>query len=104
MKLKQLLIALNVLGIAIFLSNCAVKSSSETSPWLIPFEKVDSVNPVLTAGDNSFVCPIWQRNIKWENKDVFNPAAVVRDNKVYLVYRAEDTIGRFNGTSRLGIA
>jgi predicted GH43/DUF377 family glycosyl hydrolase len=42
--------------------------------------------------------------VKWEEKDVFNPAAVVRNNKVYLLYRAEDEIGKFAGTSRLGLA
>jgi predicted GH43/DUF377 family glycosyl hydrolase len=85
---------------------CATeKSQNQDTGWaLMAFEKVDSVNPVLLPGNNTFLCPIWQREVKWENKDVFNPAAVVRDNKVYLVYRAEDTVGRFNGTSRLGLA
>jgi predicted GH43/DUF377 family glycosyl hydrolase len=81
------------------------KSVETNDDWaLLPFQKVDSVNPVLLPGNNTFTCPILGREIKWENKDVFNPAAVVRDNKVYLIYRAEDTIGRYNGTSRLGLA
>jgi predicted GH43/DUF377 family glycosyl hydrolase len=42
--------------------------------------------------------------VRWEEKDVFNPAAVVRNGKVYMIYRAEDTIGKFAGTSRLGLA
>jgi predicted GH43/DUF377 family glycosyl hydrolase len=42
--------------------------------------------------------------VKWEEKDVFNPAAVVRDGKIYLLYRAEDTLGKFAGTSRIGLA
>jgi predicted GH43/DUF377 family glycosyl hydrolase len=71
---------------------------------MLPFVKVDSVNPVLLPGDNTFVCPILKRKIKWENKDVFNPAAIVRDGKIYLLYRAEDTIGKYAGTSRLGLA
>jgi len=25
---------------------------------------------------------------RWESKMVFNPAAVIKDNKVYLIYRA----------------
>jgi predicted GH43/DUF377 family glycosyl hydrolase len=42
----------------------------------------------------------------WESKDVFNPAAVVKDGKVYLLYRAEDRtgMGKWNGTSRIGLA
>ena len=40
----------------------------------------------------------------WEGKDVFNPCAVVRDGKVYMLYRAEDFVGKHNGTSRIGLA
>lgn len=42
----------------------------------------------------------------WEAKDVFNPGAIVKDDKVYLLYRAEDHSGRnlWNGTSRIGLA
>jgi beta-1,2-mannosidase len=84
-------------------------SSEEAVPpdssWaMLPFIKVDSVNPVLLPGENTFQCPVLKKNVKWEEKDVFNPAAVVRDGKVYLLYRAEDTIGKYAGTSRLGLA
>lgn len=71
---------------------------------MLPFIKVDSVNPILVAGSNTFQCPILKKEIKWEEKDVFNPAAVVRDGKVWMLYRAEDNIGKFAGTSRLGLA
>ena len=42
--------------------------------------------------------------MSWEAKDVFNPAAVVRDGLVHLLYRAQDTEGRPGGTSRIGLA
>lgn len=71
---------------------------------LLPFEKVDSVNPVLQPGAGAFFCPVRKATIQWEQKDVFNPAVVVKDNKVWLLYRAEDTVGRYAGTSRIGIA
>lgn len=75
------------------------------SSWaMLPFVKADSVNPVLRAGDNTFTCPILGKEVKWEEKDVFNPAAIVKDNKVHLLYRAEDKIGKYAGTSRLGLA
>ncbi len=79
--------------------------SYDSTCWaILPFTKVDTANPVLEAGDHTFSCPILGRTIQWENKDVFNPAAIVRDDKVYLLYRAEDTIGRYAGTSRIGLA
>ena len=71
---------------------------------LVPFTKIDSLNPILTAGPGEFTCPILKRKIKWENKDVFNPAVIAKDGKVFMLYRAEDTIGKYAGTSRLGLA
>jgi beta-1,2-mannosidase len=76
----------------------------DTSWAMTGFVKVDSVNPVMGAGENTFNCPILKQKVKWDEKDVFNPAAIVRDNKVYLLFRAEDKIGKFAGTSRLGLA
>jgi len=44
--------------------------------------------------------------IRWEATHTFNPAAIVKDGKVYLLYRAEDDNGKGIGgfTSRLGLA
>ena len=86
--------------------SCQSKKTKETdSTWaLLPFVKVDSVNPVLVPGENTFHDPIINQEVKWDEKDVFNPAAIVRNNKVYLLFRAEDKIGKFAGTSRLGLA
>src|ERR1700733_514321 len=66
---------------------------------LIPFVKIDSVNPIMRPGNNSFVCPIRKEKIFWEQKDVFNPAVVVRNGKLFMLYRAQDK----NGTSRIGL-
>jgi len=52
----------------------------------------------------SFICPVSGSKVAWAAKDVFNPGAVIRDGKVHLLFRAEDRIGRFSGTSRLGLA
>lgn len=68
------------------------------------FTKVDSVNPVLKADLSTFTCPILNRKINWSDKDVFNPAAVVRNDTLFLIFRAEDMIGRYAGTSRIGLA
>lgn len=81
-------------------------STTRGSDWqLLPFVKVDSVNPVLEADANPvFNCPLQKKPVRWEEKDVFNPAAIVRNDTVFLLYRAEDKVGRFAGTSRIGIA
>ncbi|HEY6900658.1 MAG TPA: glycoside hydrolase family 130 protein [Puia sp.] len=67
---------------------------------LLPFVKADAANPILGPGNSSFVDPISKKKIYWEERDVFNPATVVRDGKVYLLYRAQDKAG----TSRIGLA
>jgi len=92
----------------LFIVGCSQKettqSVSQDTAWaLLPFEKANDVNPILTAGDNVFQCPILRQPVKWEEKDVFNPAAVVRNDTVFLFYRAEDNIGKYAGTSRIGL-
>lgn len=59
-----------------------------------PFQKYEN-NPIVTPQGSS-----------WEAKDVFNPAAWTDGEKIYMIYRAEDStgIGEWNGTSRLGLA
>lgn len=79
-------------------------TAADTTWAIIPFHKVDSVNPVLMAGDGEFMCPVLGKKVRWEEKDVFNPAAVVREGKVHLLFRAEDRIGKHAGTSRIGLA
>ncbi len=49
---------------------------------LVPFVKQDAVNPCLVPSKAAFTDPIRKSKVAWEEKDVFNPAAVVRNNKV----------------------
>lgn len=71
-----------------------------------PFVKVKE-NPIMGADSSySFFCPVQQKQVRWQRADVFNPAAVVKDGKVYLLYRAEDNPKAILGgrTSRIGLA
>lgn len=79
---------------------------AQKSNWaLLPFVKQDRHNPILLPIKNSiFDCPVSHKQLNWEAKDVYNPAAVVRHGKVYLLYRAEDTLKAVDGTSRIGLA
>ncbi len=74
--------------------------------WMLgPFRKADAANPIMEAKSNTtFACPVRGETVRWEEKDVFNPAVVVRKGKIYMVYRAEDKVGKYAGTSRLGLA
>ncbi len=68
---------------------------------LTNFSKADSLNPILEPSfDPQFHCPVADSLIRWEARNVLNPTAVVKENKIYLIYRAQDN----NMTSRLGLA
>ncbi|NOT75384.1 MAG: family 43 glycosylhydrolase [Cyclobacteriaceae bacterium] len=89
----------------LIITGCGEKKTDQQTDWaILPFEKVDSVNPVLNPGTSVFNCPILGKSVKWDEKDVFNPAAVVRDGKIFLLFRAEDIVGKYAGTSRIGLA
>ena len=97
----------HLLVVAILVSCKPTADQSKDYNWaLLPFTKADDVNPVLLPDTNStFHCPVRKDTVvQWEEKDVFNPAAVVRNDTVFLLFRAEDSIGKFAGTSRIGIA
>lgn len=76
--------------------------------WQIgPFIRIDKDNPIIKPNGNStFFCPVQNKVVRWECDHTFNPAAVVRDGKVYVFYRAEDNFGQGIGghTSRIGLA
>ncbi len=76
----------------------------DTAWALLPFVKADSANPILTPGKGSFICPIRKQAVLWEEKDVFNPAVAVRHDSLFLLYRAQDKVGKPAGTSRIGLA
>jgi len=79
-----------------------------TSPsWQLGTFEKPADNPVLTADSTYlFLCPVQKKWVKWQKADVFNPAAIVRDGKVYLLFRAEDNpaAGIGGRTSRIGLA
>jgi len=76
--------------------------TSEEIKWAFPyFDKVDSINPILKPSPHlKFKDPITGDTVRWEERNVLNPTAIVKDDKVYLFYRAQDSMG----TSRIGMA
>ena len=104
--MRSIFIALCIVSIAACKNSTQSEKQDKVANWVLaPFAKSDEVNPVLLPDSNSvFICPVRKTRVKWEEKDVFNPAAVVRHDTVFLLYRAEDKIGKFAGTSRIGLA
>ncbi len=82
---------------------------AQTRDWVFgPFVKPEHVNPVIVPNNAStFLCPMGDSTVRWEAYATFNPAAVVRNGQVYLLYRAEDASGEMKigrHTSRIGLA
>jgi beta-1,2-mannosidase len=66
-----------------------------------------SENPIVRADSSfTFIDPVKKKLVRWQKADVFNPAAIVKDGKVFLLYRCEDNPAAILGgrTSRLGLA
>src|SRR5438094_8435030 len=63
--------------------------------WMFgPFVKPALVNPAITPrATSTFRSPLGDSSVRWEEYATFNPAAVVKDGKVYVLYRAEDASG-----------
>lgn len=48
-------------------------------------------NPVIKADSSyMFIDPIKNEKVKWQKADVFNPAAIVKNGKIFVLYRCED--------------
>jgi beta-1,2-mannosidase len=97
-----------VAGLVVLFGTAGLSSQSST-PWVIgPFTRPAQGNPVVAPNASSaFQDPIEKKPVQWEVLHTFNPAAVVRHGKVYVLYRAEDNSGALEiggHTSRLGMA
>ena len=99
--------ALFLAALAFSASGTALANAEPPAHWTLgPFIKADAANPVLAPQDTRFDDPMTGKSLGWEQDNVFNPAAVVRNGKICLLYRAEDDSGAGVGrhTSRLGLA
>ncbi len=73
-----------------------------------PLLRPSGQNPVIKPNPESvFDCPMRGVPVYWKKLHTFNPAAVVNDGKIHVLYRAEDDSGQRKvgeHTSRLGLA
>jgi predicted GH43/DUF377 family glycosyl hydrolase len=85
-----------------------IAQSTQNPSWTLgPFVRpVDA--PIIEPNPQAvFTDPITNKPVRWEALHTFNPAAIVRQGKVYVLYRAEDDSGTMvigMHTSRLGLA
>ncbi|MBV9961691.1 MAG: hypothetical protein JO072_05535 [Parafilimonas sp.] len=90
----------------IFFASCANTSQknntvlTDAKIWLLPFNKLNSANPIMQPGNKTFFCPVQNKQVKWEAKNVYNPAVTVLRDTLFMLYRAQDS----SGCSRIGLA
>jgi len=94
---KRMLLFLDFILIILFTPLLFNQSQAQTNPVesiMGTFEKY-SKNPILLSHGTGF-----------EAKAVFNPAAIVKNDTIFLLYRAEDWKGvrQWKGTSSIGMA
>lgn len=93
---------------AIFLGTAPALLGQSNLPWEIgPFTRPIQTSIISPDPANTFIDPILKQPVQWEALNTFNPSAVVKGGKVYVLYRAEDNSGKMEigmHTSRLGLA
>ena len=87
----------------------SLPAESELPKWALgPFIRPETGNPVIKPDASArFDCPMRQQTLRWQALHTFNPAAVVRDDTIFVLYRAEDDTGTMQmdqHTSRIGLA
>ena len=102
---------LNILSLHflfLFLSSNAQSQNNKLPDWAFGgFVRPVNINPIISPDSTSvFLDPMSGKKIEWESDNTFNPAAIVKDGKVIVLYRAEDHsgVGIGNHTSRIGFA
>ncbi len=98
-----------VLFIVLWSSVTTTFSQELEKPWMMgPFERSEEAKPIIQKNSEStFEDPISGQNAHWESMATFNPAAIVKDGKIHVLYRAEEKLGEkeIGGhASRIGLA
>ncbi len=102
-----------LLGILLSCFSCKVqkvagleKPESISEKWMLGFEKT-AKNPIMMS-DSSYIFddPLTKESVRWQKADVFNPGAIVKNDTVFMLFRAEDNPDAILGgrTSRIGLA
>ncbi len=107
MRQRSILLLIALFGF-ISIRSDAGDQAAGLPDWCVgPFTRPPEAKPIIKPDPASvFNCPMRKIPVHWEAAHTFNPAAVVKDGKIYVLYRAEDDLGHGIGgyTSRLGLA
>ena len=76
-----------ILSILLILSPLWGQAQNTLPSWALGgFVRPEKANPIITPNpDSRFDCPMREKAVGWEESDVFNPAATVKDGKIYVL-------------------
>ena len=89
--------------------NVVLMGQSLEKEWMLgPFYRPDNAGPIIMPnGQSQFKDPILNETAHWESMATFNPAAIVKHDTIFVLYRAEEKLGEkeIGGhRSRIGMA
>lgn len=98
-----------LISFLIFTSTLFSEAIAQEKSWMFgPFERAENQQPIIEPRTNTlFEDPMTGEMVYWESMATFNPAAIVKDGKIYVIYRSEEKLGDTGiggHTSRLGLA
>ena len=103
MRPSALTFTTTILTLALLGASKPAPEGWQLGPFIRPTQA-----PVITPDKSAtFTDPILKSPIHWESLHTFNPAAIIRNGKIFVLYRAEDDSGTMQigmHTSRLGLA
>ena len=105
--MKKSIIKIVGLQFLLLLFLSVITQAQTEQSWQMSGFVKPAFNPIMQAdADYTFFDPVKKVMVQWQKADVFNPAAIVRNKKVYILFRAEDIPGTAIGmrTSRIGLA
>lgn len=102
-------IILTMFGAALCGCSATSQSAAPALPsWALgPFVRPAGQNPVIEPDTAArFLCPMAADSVRWRESDTFNPAAVLLEDRICVLFRAEDNSATGIGqrTSRIGLA
>jgi len=96
-----------VLGLALQGQTGRAQGGVDKAGWMLgPLTRPVDKPVISPLPKSTFKDPVSGETVHWEALHTFNPAAIVREGKIYVLYRAEDDSGAMIGghTSRVGLA
>lgn len=97
-----------LLVLPLALATAAAAQTPAATAWEIaPWTRASNQPVIRPDAQATFADPVGGKTVHWEALHTFNPAAIVRDGKINVLYRAEDDSGAMSiggHVSRLGLA